>query len=467
MNISTHLKIHVLACSLSLLPFYAKAEETEKDQLAATNKTTEDLPLKELRTFAEVLSRVKQEFVEPVTDKELIHHAIRGMIDGLDPHSSFLTADEYKDLQVGTSGEFGGLGIEVGMENGFIKVISPIDDTPAQKAGIKSGDIIIRLNKTAIKDMSLDEAVNLMRGAPGSQVTLTITRDGIDKPIIVTLERAIIHVVSVKSRMLEPGFGYLRISQFQIRTNEDMLKEIERLKTESKGSLKGVILDLRNNPGGILNAAVTVSDAFLEGGLIVYTEGRNAESKLEFKAGPDDVLIGAPIVILINGGSASAAEIVAGALQDHKRALVVGEQSFGKGSVQSVIQIDQESALKLTTARYYTPLGRSIQAEGITPDILINQIKVNIGENVTTKSIKEADLARHLVQNNNTDNVTNDKEQPEDKNGSPEELIEKDFQLSSALNLLKGLSLMRPVALQHANPTVVVQPTTPAPTIKN
>lgn len=451
-----HLKSYILTCSLIGLSFYTYTAEkvTNTETKIIDKKEVEDLPIKELRTFAEVFGRVKQEFVEPVSDHELIRYAIRGMIAGLDPHSSFLTSDEYKDLQIGTSGEFGGLGIEVGMENGFIKVISPIDDTPAQRAGIKAGDLIIKLDQIAVKGMSLDESINLMRGTPGSKVTLTIVRDDSDKPLIITLERAIIHVASIKGKILEPGFAYLRISQFQMRTSEDMIKEIERLKTESKISLTGLVLDLRNNPGGILNAAVTVSDAFLESGLIVYTEGRDPASKLEFKAGPDDVLKGVPMVVIINDGSASAAEIVAGALQDHKRALVIGGQSFGKGSVQSVIQIDADSALKLTTARYYTPLGRSIQAEGITPDILLDQVKIKIDEKISIRSIKEADLARHLISDDTGNDKVNDASSEVSTSNSKEAsvpMIEQDFQLNEALNLLKGLSLMRPVALQKSN----------------
>lgn len=472
MKMLVQLKIYLLAYLLSSLTWCAYAEEEKvvpetKTETKIGNivknkddKEVTDIPLKELRMFAEVFGHVKQEFVEPVSDQELIRHAIRGMIAGLDPHSSFLTSEEYKDLKIGTSGEFGGLGIEIGMEDGFIKVISPIDDTPAQRAGIKAGDLIIKLNEISVKGMSLDESVNLMRGAPGSKVTLTIVRSDEDKPLVITLERAIIHVTSVKSKILEPGFAYIRISQFQLHTNDDLIKKLELLKQEAKGNIKGLILDLRNNPGGVLNAAVNVSDTFLEAGLIVYTEGRDPKSRLDYAAGPNDILNNTPMVVLINSGSASAAEIVAGALQDHKRALIVGGQSFGKGSVQSVIQIDQDSALKLTTARYYTPLGRSIQAEGITPDIMLNQVKVKVGDETSVKPIKEADLNRHLTGNekaNKTFNETaNDNEQlpaTQDKNTSNQSLIEQDFQLNEALNVLKGLSLMRPIALQKSNLT--------------
>lgn len=435
----------ILIATLTLLTpasvILAEAASTK----GAVEDKSEALPLKELRIFADVFGRIKQDFVEPISDRELILYAIHGMLSGLDPHSAFLTADDYKNLKVGTSGEFGGLGIEVSIEDGFIKIIAPIDDTPAQRAGLRSGDMIIRLGDKSIKGLSINEAINLMRGPAGSEVTLTIAREGEDKPIIVTLVRAVIHVASVKSQMLEPGFGYLRISQFQLRTSDEMLKAVDKLKAQAKGPLKGLILDLRNNPGGILNSAVTVSDAFLEEGLIVYTEGRTKKTRMEFNAGPDDIIAGAPIVVLINGGSASAAEIVAGALQDHKRALVVGAQSFGKGSVQTVIPIDQETALKLTTARYYTPLGRSIQAEGITPDILLEPAHVQVKAQANLNPLKEADLARHL------DQTSPDEEAADIPVPSPittaisetKPLAEQDYQLSEALNLLKGLSLMR------------------------
>jgi carboxyl-terminal processing protease len=397
-----------------------------------------DLPLQELRTFAEIFGRIKSDYVEDVEDKVLLEHAIRGMLSGLDPHSSYLSEEEYKELRVGTRGEFGGLGIEVGMEDGFVKVIAPIDDTPAQRAGLQTGDLIIRLDDKPVKGMSLNEAVNLMRGKPGSKIVLTVLREGSDKPFKVEIERAVIRVASVRKRMLEPGFGYLRLSHFQSRTTSDLLKAVERLRKEAGGNLKGVVLDLRNNPGGVLNAAVSVSDAFLERGLIVYTEGRIDDSKLEFKAGPDDVLSGAPIVVLVNGGSASASEIVAGALQDHKRAIIMGEQTFGKGSVQTIIPVDRSSAVKLTTARYFTPSGRSIQAEGIQPDIVLDRVSVQTEEQADLKPLKEADLMRHLE--GNGDNGKSLKRDDKEKAS----LAERDFQLNEALNLLKGLYLMRP-----------------------
>ncbi|HXK57841.1 MAG TPA: S41 family peptidase, partial [Gammaproteobacteria bacterium] len=275
----------------------------------AAEKAT--LPMQDLRAFAEIFGRIKQDYVEPVEDRELLEHAIRGMLSGLDPHSAYLNAEEYKSLQVGTTGEFGGLGIEVGLEDGFVKVIAPIDDTPAQRAGVQAGDLIVKLDDRPIKGVSLDEAVKLMRGKRGTSITLTIVREGEKKPLTITVVRDVIRVASIKSRMLEAGFGYLRISHFQSRSTQDMLQHISELKSQAGGKLRGLVLDLRNNPGGILNGAVAVSDAFLTKGIIVYTQGRDAESRLDFTAAPDDVLEGSPIVVLVNGGSASASEIVA------------------------------------------------------------------------------------------------------------------------------------------------------------
>ena len=347
----------------------------EKDEVRAT------LPVEELRTFSDVFGRIKNDYVVDVDDKELIENAIRGMLSGLDPHSSYLDAEEFTELQVGTTGQFGGLGIEVGMEDGFVKVIAPIDDTPAERAGVQAGDLIIRLDDTPVKGMTLNDAVKIMRGKPGSSIELTIVREGLDKPIKVNITRDIIKVKSVRARMLDPGYGYLRISQFQSKTADYMVDAIDELIKENKGALKGLILDLRNNPGGVLNGAVAVSDAFLTKGMIVYTEGRIADSRLRFNATPDDIIDGAPLVVLVNQGSASASEIVAGALQDHKRAIIIGAKTFGKGSVQTILPLSSDSALKLTTARYYTPSGRSIQAEGITPDIVAGDHRGRAGRN--------------------------------------------------------------------------------------
>jgi carboxyl-terminal processing protease len=398
------------------------------------------LPLEELRVFAEVFGRIKKDYVEPVDDRQLLNYAIEGMLSGLDPHSAYLNEEDYKDIRVGTSGEFGGLGIEVGMENGFVKVISPIDDTPAMRAGVEAGDLIIRLDGKPVKGMTLDDAVKLMRGKPGTDISLTIVREGVDKPLEIVVTRDIIKTVSVKYRMLEPGFAYVRLSQFQARTAEDMLTGIGALKREAGGTLQGLVLDLRNNPGGVLNAAVAISDAFLSAGTIVYTEGRVNDSQLRFKAAPDDILEGAPIVVLVNEGSASASEIVAGALQDHKRAVIMGQQTFGKGSVQTIVPVNDTTAVKLTTARYFTPNGRSIQAEGIVPDIVLENVRLTRGEDGPAR-LKEADLARHLT------GPDEDAGEAAPKSKKPDEQAARDredYGLNEALNLLKGLAILRP-----------------------
>ncbi len=403
------------------------------------------LPLNELRSFTEVFSRIKTDYVEPVEDKKLLEDAVQGMLAGLDPHSAYLDADSFKDMRVETEGQFGGLGIEVTMENGFVKVVSPIEDTPAARGGVKPGDLIIRLDDKAVKGLTLTEAVRLMRGKPGSDITLTIVREGATKPLKITLTRAVIKIQSVKSRMLESGFGYVRVTQFQAGTDRGLAEALKKLETENKGTLRGMILDLRNNPGGVLNSAVGVSDAFLDKGLIVYTEGRVADSKMKLSATPGDLLSGAPMVVLINGGSASASEIVAGALQDHKRAVIMGTKSFGKGSVQTIIPVSNGAALKITTARYYTPSGRSIQASGIVPDIVTEEARITKSE--AADRLREADLARHLE---NGDEIAKPKEEPKkedkkddkkkDETGKP---AVEDYQLQEALNLLKGISFFK------------------------
>ncbi len=399
------------------------------------------LPIRELRTFADIFGRIKSDYVESISDEKLLEYAIRGMLSGLDPHSAYLDEKSFKQLQEGTSGQFGGLGIEVGMEDGFIKVISPIDDTPAQRAGLESGDLIIRLDDKSVKGMTLGDAVKLMRGAPGSPIKLLVIREGDDKPLTFTIKRALIKVASIKSRMLEPGYAYVRLTQFQLRSAKDMLAAIDKLSEQAGGQLKGLVLDLRNNPGGILNAAVDVSDAFLEEGLIVYTDGRIDDSKLKFSATPGDVLNGAPIVVLINNGSASASEIVSGALQDRNRAIIMGSQSFGKGSVQTVIPVSRTTAVKMTTARYYTPSGRSIQAEGITPDIELDQIRIEAAKKRTIKPLKEADLAGHLLggkEGNGAEALLNSEREEKKK-----PLSLRDYPLYEALNMLKGLQVFQ------------------------
>ena len=403
---------------------------------------TGELPVDQIRTFAEVFAKIKNDYVEDVEDGILLEHAIKGMLEGLDPHSSYLDEDAYLDLQEGTSGEFGGLGIEVGMEDGFIRVISPIDDTPAQKAGVQSGDLVIRLDETPVKGLSLNDAVSRMRGEPGTDITLTIIREGEEKPLKITITRDVIKVKSVRTQTLEPGFGYLRISHFQSRTAEDARAGVQQLKQDNNGNLNGLILDLRNNPGGILSAAVGISDLFLDKGLIVYTEGRIDDSRLKFNAKPADILDNAPIVVLVNAGSASASEIVAGALQDHKRGVIMGQKTFGKGSVQTVLPISNAAALKLTTARYFTPSGRSIQVSGIEPDVVIARVKVESLEDEDTHIITEENLNRHL------DNNTQEDTQQETTNGDEETAAQikarllEDYTLQQALNVLKSLQIL-------------------------
>jgi carboxyl-terminal processing protease len=401
-----------------------------------------DLPLEDLRTFSEIFGRIKSSYVEPVEDKDLLENAIRGMLSGLDPHSTYLDLKDFKELREGTSGEFGGLGIEVSMEDGFVKVVAPIDDTPAAQAGIKPGDLIIRLDDAPVKGMSLNEAVSLMRGEPGSKLLLTIIREGADKPLKVELTRAIIKVKSVKHKTLEPGFGYVRITTFQSRTGPSLREAISDLKKENGGSLKGMVLDLRNNPGGVLDAAIDVSDAFITKGLIVYTEGRIADSDQKFHATPEDLLKGAPLVVLVNGGSASASEIVAGALQDQKRAVILGSKTFGKGSVQTVMPLTNETAVKMTTARYFTPSGRSIQADGIEPDITINGVRVTTLEENEFAPLRERDLSRHLENGTIEEPEVIDTETEPTEETDTQPLEVSDYMLSQALNLLKGMTIL-------------------------
>lgn len=401
------------------------------------------LPLEQLRTFTDVFTRIKNHYVEDVSDKELLDHAIRGMLSGLDPHSAYLSPEQFDELRVGTSGQFGGLGIEVGMEDGFVKVIAPIDDTPAQRAGMKSGDLIIRLDDKSVKGLTLSDAVKLMRGKPGSPIDLTVIREGADKPLNIEIIRAIIKVNSVKNRLLDKGFGYVRISQFQTKTPQDLKKAIKKLKSESDGKLNGLVLDLRNNPGGVLSAAVGVSDAFLNDGMIVYTDGREEDSKLRYTASGGDIMDGAPVVVLVNGGSASASEIVAGALQDHHRGVIMGTQTFGKGSVQTIQDLPSGGAVKLTTARYFTPSGRSIQAEGINPDIITEMVKLAKDDNSSRLApVTESSLNGHLSNPNEKTGKTKNEDEPKEK-VKKVNLIEEDYQLYEALNLLKGLMILK------------------------
>jgi carboxyl-terminal processing protease len=398
------------------------------------------LPLDELRTFVEILNRVKQGYVEDVSDQTLLENSIRGMLDGLDPHSAYLNAEEFKEISISTSGKFGGLGIEVQMANGFVKVVAPIDDTPASKANIQAGDLIIRIDDTAVKGMSLMDAVKAMRGDAGSEVTLTILREERDEPFKVTLKRAVIRVESVKSRMLDRGYGYVRITQFSSQTGDSLKKELSDLKDEAEGPLRGIVLDLRNNPGGVLSSAVDVADTFINSGDIVSIRGRAPNTDQQFTATPGDMLDDAPIVVLVNEGSASASEIVAGALQDDNRAVIMGTRTFGKGSVQTIVPLANGAALKLTTARYYTPSGRSIQAEGIEPDVGIQNVNVTAAESNGVTPFSEADLAGALS-NDTAD--TGRVPGPSDNDTSSGDLAQSDYPLYEALNLLKGLHILR------------------------
>jgi carboxyl-terminal processing protease len=432
------------------------------------------LPIDDLRVFAEVFGKVKSDYVEPVEDKKLINEALTGMLAGLDPHSTFMDADAYKDLQAGTQGEFGGLGIEVAMEDGLVKVVTPIEDSPAYKAGLKTGDLIMKLDDTQVRGLTLNDAVKKMRGVPDTKITLTVLRKNEPNPLTFTLTRAIIKSQSVKNKYIEKDYGYVRITQFQERTGEDLAKALKSLQAQNKGPFKGLVLDLRNNPGGLLDAAVGVSAAFLpKDKLVVYTEGRVADSKMKLTANPQDYARRGksdylkdvpadykktPIVVLVNAGSASASEIVAGALQDHKRATIMGIPSFGKGSVQTILPMNNGSAIKLTTARYFTPNGRSIQAKGIVPDI-----NVDDGSD-QSNSLHEADLGKHL--SNPTDANAGKKPAEEAKDaakeaakaaaaakanekkfaeqkGPIEPATADDIQFVQAMNLLKGLPVQK------------------------
>jgi carboxyl-terminal processing protease len=407
----------------------------------ANKEEAKGLPLDQLRNFSDIFSRIKTDYVEDVEDNVLLEHAIRGMLSGLDPHSTYLNPDEYNELRIGTSGEFGGLGIQVGMEDGFVKVISPIDDTPAYKAGLQAGDLIIRLDEKTVKGLTLNDAVKIMRGKPGTDIELTVVREGEDKPLSFVVTRDIIKVKSVKNRMLDPGYGYIRISNFQSRTAPQLLQAINNLKEENKAELKGLVLDLRNNPGGVLNAAAEVTDLFINKGKLVYTEGRIDNSHYEYNAKPGDVLDGAPVVVLINGGSASASEIVAGALQDHKRAVVMGSKSFGKGSVQTIQELRSGGAVKITTARYFTPKGRSIQGAGITPDIILDKYTVTSADDDSVTRIKESDLSNHISNPTMSEEDMKKSDKTSGKDKDEKVLATEDYQLHEALLLLKGLTI--------------------------
>lgn len=391
------------------------------------------LPLNQLQTFSEVYLKIKQNYVNDISDKEIFDNAIKGMLEGLDPHSTFLNEKDFEDLQIGTKGEFGGLGIEVTMEEGFVKVITPIDDTPAYRAGIKAGDLIIEIDNNSVKGLSLNQAVDLMRGKVGTDIFLTIARKGENAPLEIKITRDKIKVQSVKYEIIDKHYGYIRISSFQNKTGKNLKEALSKLKSNSKNNIKGYVLDMRNNPGGVLGAAVDVSDAFIKGKKkIVYTKGKKEDAMYEFISNNIDLAEGKPIVVLINGGSASASEIVAGALQDHKRAIIMGTQSFGKGSVQTILPITSKTAVKLTTALYFTPEGRSIQAKGITPDIIVKNLELNSLDE--GKMIKESDLQGHIK--------NNDKNSKQKELSKENDKLKNDYQLSEAINLLKGLNIL-------------------------
>lgn len=400
---------------------------------AADEQPPARLPLDDLRIFAEAFDRISSAFVEEIDDRVLLESAIKGMLLDLDPHSAYLDRETFAHLEESTTGNYGGLGLEVDMDDGFIKIISPMDDTPADKAGIEAGDLIIQLDEQPVKGMSLAEAIELMRGEPGSSIKLTIAREGELRPLEMTLTREIIEVSSVRHRILEPGFGYLRIAQFQTNTGADVISALQEMQQDD--SLSGLVIDLRNNPGGVLQAAVDVSNAFIDEGLIVYTEGRLPSSDLKFNATGGDQLNGTAIVVLVNSGSASASEIVAGALQDHGRAVIMGTTTFGKGSVQTILPLNEEKAIKLTTARYYTPSGRSIQAEGITPDIWVERSTVTKLKRHPLR-VMERDLPKHLI---NPDQTPGSKDKKPDP---PKDVTVTDYQLNEALTLLKGLNIL-------------------------
>jgi len=440
------IKIKISQCLLVAftLILFGSLPALSAPELEADTEQTNGVPLEDVQRFSNALSQIKKYYVKPVTDQELFDNAIRGMLSGLDPHSSYLDENEFNELQTATNGEFGGLGIEVTMEEGVIRVITPLVGTPAAKAGMKPGDYIIKLGDRSVQGLSLQDSVNLMRGKIGTKIDLTVIRKGAKKALNFNLVREKILIKSVLSKLLDKQYGYIRLTQFQALTGDDMLKSIKKLKDEATGGqLKGLVLDLRNNPGGLLDSAIQISDAFLgvdakgKDAMIVYTEGRLPGSKFTALSTPGDVLNNAPMVVLINNGSASAAEIVAGALKDNKRALIVGTKSFGKGSVQTVLPLDSKRGIKLTTALYYTPSGASIQAKGIEPDIVVDEMivpKSKTEDKVT--GFSEADLKGHILVNKEA--AAEAEKKALTKND--EALLHDDYQLYTALTLLKGLS---------------------------
>lgn len=399
-----------------------------------TAEATDD-SYRNLELFTDVLAIIQKSYVEEVDVNALIYGGIRGMLETLDPHSSFLSPEMYQEMKVDTHGEFGGLGIEIVIRDGKLTVVAPIEGTPAAEAGIEAGDLIQRIDGEPVKELELMQAVRKLRGAKGTDVTLTIWREGFEKPRQFTMTRDIIQINSVKGRMLEPGYGYLRISQFQEKTGTDLREKIADLRSDETGPFKGLILDLRNNPGGLLNQAVSVSDLFISDGMIVYTEGREPGSQMRFKATANGTEPEYPLVVLINGGSASASEIVAGALSDHGRAVILGEASFGKGSVQTIVPLSDNSGLRLTTARYFTPNGLSIQAKGIIPDIVVSGAKLS--KEGSFNHFRERDLENHIERSDVRDEAV------AEQNEELSDADRTDLQLMRALDLLKGLEIMK------------------------
>jgi carboxyl-terminal processing protease len=411
-----------------------QSDELSDEDLYQSDQTP--LPLDQIKSFAEIFTRIKRNYVEPVTDEQLLDYAIEGMLNGLDPHSIYMKADRYEELNEGTTGQFSGLGMEVIMEDGFVKVVTPIDDTPAAEAGIQTGDLIIRIDGKTVSGLDLQDATDQMRGEPGTSIVLTILRESTPEPFDVELERAIVRFASVKRKRLSDQIGYLRVTQFQAGTSESFRKELKQLRQIK--SFSGLIIDLRNNPGGLLNSAISIVDAFVQEGPIVSTKGRDKANDQEYMATSVDLLDGKPVVVLINGGSASASEIVAGALQDHKRGLILGTQSFGKGSVQTVMNVGDQEGIKLTTARYYTPSGNSIQASGIVPDVIVKQRQFKV-QKEAFKRITENDLPGHLENDSKTASKKVDNKNQQEIS----DLLSKDYQLNEAFNLLNGLVMFQ------------------------
>ena len=440
LKIISKFSLFSIFCLASFLTSNVVAENTsEKEKIEAF--------FEDLESFTRIFSDIKQLYVDDVTNEELFNNAVKGMVNGLDPHSVYLEPKEQTNLMETAEGQFGGLGIVIGKKDDAIQVISPIDDTPAYRAGIQAGDLIVKIGNKPVNDMTLEDGVSLMRGTPNTSIDLTIVRNG-KKPFVVKITREIITITSVKSHLLDPGLGYVRISSFQNPTAQLLKNKIKELVEKNGSPLKSLILDLRNNPGGILDGAVDVSNVFLDNeGLVVYTEGRISSSNLKFPIEGPDILNGAPIVVLINEGSASASEIVAGALQDHKRAIIMGKTSFGKGSVQTIIDSENGYGLKITTARYFTPSGRSIQAKGIEPDIALKNIDLNNEKEEDITDTKEKDLEGHLEDKNPTEMTSDEIIKQQDKIADEAEAkaierLKKDYFIVEASNLLKALNVL-------------------------